>query len=119
MAEEKPAQEQPGGAKVPGVLAVRVRIDTTDLPRMTYTNHIVSHFTGGEVVLYGTVVEHPLPSGSSGPPPEEMHARVQARWVMSPDSYLDHIVRSVRWIEKQPALREIYEELMKRRQEEG
>lgn len=96
------------GARVGGI---RIEVDLSNLPDVTYTNQLIAHFTGGEIVLYGTVIEFPLPKRSGEPFPSPLRARVQGRWIMAPDKFLDHILRSNELIRRTPILREIYEEL--------
>lgn len=98
-------------------IAIKVRLDQRDLPPMAYVNHLLSHFTGAEVVLYGTQVERPFPADieDAETPPTELPAKIQARWAMSPDRYVDHVARSLEMIQRNPVLKAIYDEIERQR----
>lgn len=104
-----------GDADAVGAVPVKVLLDEASLPALTYTNNLVTHFTGTEVVLFGTFVQMPFPSSSSPPLPRELAAKVEGRWVMPTERYVDHIIRSLEMIRSNAVLNEMYEEMQRRR----
>lgn len=75
---------------------------------MTYANHLVLQFTGNEIVLYGMVIEVPLRFDPEEAIPDEVEAKVAARWAVPPQQFLDHLARTMSFVRRHPILSQIY-----------
>jgi len=94
-----------------GPIAVRIRMAEADLPELVYANHLVTQFTGNEMVLYAAVADAPIPRPGALSPPKELVAKTKVRLVMTPQTYLDHIIRSLQMIDGNNVLKAAYEEI--------
>lgn len=87
-------------------------------PAAVYANHLVTQFTGQEIVVYGALVNFPLRPQSSGDgltAGEALTATVQVRLFLPPLRWLDHLARSMDLVERTPVLKEAFQEIVRER----